>query len=521
MTELDAGGSTGETERRATVRIVQSVDPPAAASALLEEHEADRADDLTTAEREVRRRVEAGRRALVPAGADDEQLLLRAADIRAEASVDPPISDADVEELERLASDLARAARIRTRTEERFSATLQAKLAASSGVALHPGAIKEAGEAVVAAEAALVATEQALAALGPRPAGSATAAAGGATGDDGGGSTSASGMAAAGQWSGATGGGRDASADDEDPVLRRPHDVFDEAALDRRRATRLGSAVFLVLLGLGLIAGAAGLPIGLAVGLVAAGVLLAALIVLRGRRGADDRADTAARHAAESQSMLHSLGDAPGRPAAAAPTGPPSAPVATPGAAAPTEPPSHAATTPADEEWLDRWVALEGARDDADEELRVARRRWHQLAGPDADPHDIEGVVRVHDPQLAFDARVADASPTVRTVAAFHRKAQARWRVLWNAIGYDDPPPPETLDGLLEQLLGEHRRHQAELRRLEAAEARAAANVEARRPLVLVEPSTWVSSARLAQLLASVPPQGQVLVLEREGTHPG
>lgn len=511
MTELDAGGSTGETERRATVRIVQSVDPAAAASALLEEHEADRADDLTTAEREVRRRVEAGRRALVPAGADDEQLLLRAADIRAEASVDPPISDTDVEELERLASDLARAARIRARTEERFSATLQAKLAASSGVALHPGAIKEAGEAVVAAEAALAAAERALAALGPRPA---TTAPTTATGDDGGGSTSASGMAAAGQWSRATG-GRDAGADDEDPVLRRPHDVFDEAALDRRRATRLGSAVFLVLLGLGLIAGAAGLPIGLAVGLVAVGVLLAALLVLRGRRGAEDRADSAARHAAESQSMLDSLGDAPSRPAAAAPPEPPSAP-------APAEP----AQTPdgasdGEEEWLDRWVALEGARDDADEELRVARRRWHQLAGPDADPHDIDGVVRVHDPQLAFDARVADASPTVRTVAAFHRKAQARWRVLWNAIGYDDPPPPEALDGLLEQILGEHRRTQAELRRLEAAEARAAANVEARRPLVLVEPSSWVSSARLAQLLASVPPQGQVLVLERESAQPG
>ena len=120
--------------------------------------------------------------------------------------------------------------------------------------------------------------------------------------------------------------------------------------------------------------------------------------------------------------------------------------------------------------------------------MRTARRRWHQLAGIDADPYDAEAVIRAHDPQLAFDERVALASPTVRTVAAFHRKAQARWRVLWAGLGHDEPPEPEDLEATLDDVLGDHRRRQADLRLLEAAEARASAEADARRPLVLVEP---------------------------------
>jgi hypothetical protein len=90
--------------------------------------------------------------------------------------------------------------------------------------------------------------------------------------------------------------------------------------------------------------------------------------------------------------------------------------------------------------------------------------------------------------------------------------------VLWNAIGQDDPPDADDLDAVLEALLGDHRRRQADLRRLVDAEARAAAEAEARTPLVLVEPATWVSPARLAQLLSSIPPQGEVLVVERTGS---
>lgn len=494
MTEVDAGPPSGG-DGRAPVRVVHADDPVAAALELVDVHGADVADDLTGAERQVRLRVEAGRRALVPSGADDVELLARAEEVREAAAAPPAIGDDDVAELGRLAAELARAARIRARTEARFTENLQARLAASAGVALHPGAIKDAGEAVVVAEAALAAAEQALVDLGPRP----------EPGSD------PAPLAPTPQPEDAT--RREPDGADghhgpgDDPVLRAPHDVFDEAALDRSRATTRGAAVFLVLLGLGVIAMAIQLPIAVTIGLAAAGVVLGVAIAVKGRHVADEDADDRANSA----SMLDNLPNVTGK-TTLEPAGDEPEPEPEPG------PDPEPGPGEDDDPWLDRRVALDATRDEAEEEVRATRRRWHQLAGADADPYDIDAVIRVHDPQLAFDARVADASPTVRTVAAFHRKAQARWRVLWNAIGHDDPPEPEELDAVLDDLLGEHRRRQAELRRLEAAEERAAAAVEARTPLVLVEPSAWVSSGRLAQLLASVPPQGEVFVVERESS---
>jgi len=51
---------------------------------------------------------------------------------------------------------------------------------------------------------------------------------------------------------------------------------------------------------------------------------------------------------------------------------------------------------------------------------------------------------------------------------------------------------------------------------LEAAEAALAAREVLRRPLLLVEPRVWVAPGRLAQLLASVPPDGEVVLVERD-----
>lgn len=498
MTEVHAGGSEGG----APVRVLHADDPAALAAAQAEELGADLATDLSSAERHVRARVDAGRRALAPAGSDDEQLLPRAEEIRAAALLEPPISDADVAELERLAADLARAQRIRARTEARFTENLQAKLAASAGVALHPGAIKEAGTAVVAAEEALAAAERALVEHGPRPLP-------GADPED---------AEPTPQWGegSLTEEPTSPSADVEDPVLRRPIDDFDEAALDRRRAVTRGAAVFLVLVGLAVIALGLEQPPAISVVLAAAGVVLGIAIAVKGRRDASVLAGDKAHSAA----ILANLPDASG---AGLPTSrvPEPEPVDEPVDEPEPAPDPVITPLPVDEPdvdpWLDRRVALDAARDEAEELVRTTRRRWHQLAGMDADPYDTDAVVRAHDPQMAFDARVADASPTVRTVAAFHRKAQARWRVLWNAIGHDDPPEPDELDAVLETLLGDHRRRQADLQRLEAAEARAAAEREARTPIVLVEPSAWVSSGRLAQLLSSVPPQGDVVVVERTG----
>jgi hypothetical protein len=108
----------------------------------------------------------------------------------------------------------------------------------------------------------------------------------------------------------------------------------------------------------------------------------------------------------------------------------------------------------------------------------------------------------------------------VRTVAAFHRKAQARWRVLWASFGVEEPPEPERLDLVLEDLLGDLHHARGELRELEAAEARAAARATVARPLVLVEPSTWLSGSRLTQLLASLPADGRAVIVERPAPEP-
>jgi len=493
MTEVHAGGPAAG----APVRVLHADEPAAQAGVEARLLGADVASDLTSAERHVRSRVDAGRRALVPPGADDERILGQAEEIRIAALIEPAISDADVSELERLALDLARAGRIRARTEAKFTENLQAKLAASAGVALHPGAIKEAGTAVVAAEEALALAEQALVAHGPRP----------LPGVDRGPDD------ALPDWSEATDlQGRSATSEAEDPILRRPLDDFDEVALDRRRAVFRGGAVFLVLVGLAVIIVGLGQSVAISAVLALAGAALGIAIAVKGRR----EASVLAGDKAHSAAILANLPDASG---AGLLTG--GAPEAD--AALDPEPDPDPVFTPlADPEpdadpWLDERVALDAARDEAEEEVRTTRRRWHQLAGIDADPYDTDAVVRLHDPQLAFDARVAEASPTVRTVAAFHRKAQARWRVLWNAIGHDDPPDPDDLDAVLDALLGEHRRRQADLHRLDAAEARAAAEVSARKPLVLVEPSSWVSPGRLAQLLSSIPPQGAVVVIERPG----
>ena len=165
--------------------------------------------------------------------------------------------------------------------------------------------------------------------------------------------------------------------------------------------------------------------------------------------------------------------------------------------------------------WLATRVRLDAERDEAEERMRVARNRWHQLAGPSADPADVESIIRAHDPQLAYTDRAAETSPTVRTVAAFHRKAQARWKVLWAALGREQAPEPDDLEEVLDGILGEHRQATLEARRLADAEARAAAAEAVRQPLVLAEPSAWLAPSQLAQLLASVPPEGRVILIER------
>ena len=171
-----------------------------------------------------------------------------------------------------------------------------------------------------------------------------------------------------------------------------------------------------------------------------------------------------------------------------------------------------------DEFERDRRIAnLRSAHAEAVEQLNVAIARWHQLVGDDADPYDPEPVIRAHDPQLVFDPRHIDASPTVRTVASYHRSTQARWRVLWASLGADEVPGPADVDEVLASMLADWDGAAAELAQLEAAEARAAARTVLARPLVMVEPSAWISDARLEQLLSSLPDETDVVVVERAG----
>jgi hypothetical protein len=461
-----------DTARRASVRTIDADDPQEAAEAIAGEVEGELAADLRSAERAVRARVDAGRRALGDPAAD-EALAGRGDAIRARAAEPPPIAPDQVAELERLARELDRAARIRERTEARFSTAIQTRLAASAGVALHPDAIRAAATAVVDAEAAVATADEVLASLGEQPP------------------------------------ARPPDPEPEpeplpgdDPVLQRPHDVFDELALDKQRATVraaiaggavAAAGVVLVLLG--------STPAGGALILVGVGV--GVFLALRGHRAAE--VDDAGRVNASSR-LDGFVGDLPEAAAAPAPPPPPS-PVP---AAAPAGPDPLVV-----ERWEEQRALASADRLDATERLRLAQNRWTQLAGEGADPHDPEPTIRANDPQLTSDPRVAEGSPTVRAVAAFHRTVQAKWRVMWASLGVDEPPEPEQLDATLAEVLGDSHHAIAELGQLEAAESRIEARAIVRRPIVLVEPRRWITEARLSQLLASIPPEGSVVVVDR------
>jgi hypothetical protein len=439
---------------------------------------ADVASDAPTAEALVRARVDAVRDALADDPAADAAVLGRREAILAAAAVAPPLSDADVTELRRLADDLGRAARIRQRTEARFAEVLMARVAASTGVALHPTAVRDAAEAVLAAERGLEDATDAVTDLGPDPGDRAPSPRHARQPDLDIGPVAL----------------EDLANVPFDPVLQQPQDDFDEARLVRRRSRVRAFAVLAIGIGAALVL----LPFGssvLAGGVFVLGVVLAVLELVRGHRAGravDEEDDGITLERLESVSAAVAA-TASGRAAAAL--------------AAPPELDRR-------EAWLSQRVRLDAARDEAEELLRVARNRWHQLAGPSAEPHDVDNIVKAHDPQLAYSERLADTSPTVRTVAAFHRKAQARWRVLWAALGRETAPEPERLEAVLDELLGDHRRAVADAQRLAEAEARAQAAETVQRPIVLAAPSAWLAPGQLAQLLASVPPEGRVVVIE-------
>jgi hypothetical protein len=156
---------------------------------------------------------------------------------------------------------------------------------------------------------------------------------------------------------------------------------------------------------------------------------------------------------------------------------------------------------------------MEAAVERAGGEQRAARRAWEALAGPDADPYDIEAVVRTRDPQVSLSGANLDASPTIRTVTAFHRKALARWRVAWAAVGVDEPPDPDDVDQAVAGLPPVSGTNAA--LKVSTLEARPAAAALLARPLVAVDPGTGVVPS-----WDELPAGASVIVVRRETGEP-
>jgi hypothetical protein len=80
-----------------------------------------------------------------------------------------------------------------------------------------------------------------------------------------------------------------------------------------------------------------------------------------------------------------------------------------------------------------------------EERLRSARRDWGLAAGFEADPEDVDDVIRRRDPQFDLTADLVAAAPSARAVAAVHRRVRADWRSLWASLGRSAPPPDKPL----------------------------------------------------------------------------
>jgi hypothetical protein len=86
-----------------------------------------------------------------------------------------------------------------------------------------------------------------------------------------------------------------------------------------------------------------------------------------------------------------------------------------------------------------------------EERLRSARRDWGLAAGFEADPEDVDEVIRRRDPQFDLTADLVAAAPSARAVASVHRRVRADWRSLWASLGRSAPPPDKPLVTVLVQ----------------------------------------------------------------------
>jgi hypothetical protein len=407
------------------VHIVTDPDPSAAAQRMAEAGDVEVVADREDAQAAFAARTEAGRTAVVVIGDRERAELEAAAAISPEQTAASPDAIAAIRQQ---ADELRRIGRIRKRTEDRFTETLSERLAAGSGLALHPDTLRTAGQAVVEVEAEIDGITRELRAL----------------------ETAAT-----------------SAPEEAEPVTH-----------DEPPTTRKGSRVAAIIVAAVALVAAAGVA-AIGAPVIAAVVAIVGLLValLLGRRGRNRAAEA---------------------PVAAAP-------------------PPRPRSTPQDEQA--RMVArarLATSLDRARERQRSVQRHWESLAGPDADAHDIDALLRLRDPQYVVGDDAARVSPTMRTVNAVNDRALDRWRAAWAALGYDDAPTVEQSEQALRVIAARPSTDPDAARvRLAAADAWTAAGTTIDRTLVLVEPDQWLSGTELTTLIAKLPAGAEVIVVQR------
>jgi hypothetical protein len=312
----------------------------------------------------------------------------------------------DTDGLRLLAAQIAQAERLVSGSTERVRSHLSAQAGGGQVLAVHPETITAAAEELKAARAAVADAEAALAlAEAAAPA----ASSGHEPIDDPWGETDDS-IAAAEQF-----------APDADMHPRI------DATRGEHLPLVLGVGVVVLLASVG--AFAASLPI-----LVLPVVVLGAFVIARGTRvKSEEHQDTHARAlASDNLATVRALTDQ-----------------AYGGEASRLD---DAYTRRGRDDAADLAVAAASARlSSCRDRLRVADGTWRNLLGADADPADLDAIIRSRDAQADIAPELVDATPTVRAAQAFRRRLWARWNVAWAALDRE-PPPVDDAHSVIEAL---------------------------------------------------------------------
>jgi hypothetical protein len=369
-----------------------------------------------------------------PSPLDDAERL--AADLRAEIVLpeDAPrtlqtvaalVGDGTSERLRALCAELERAERILARTEVRALDTFQDLASESMGLTLHPQTLRDAAEALRSARAAHRRAEADLEALEPEV------------------DTDEAPAAA-----------REVTPRDDEPSDQPT--AGDRR--DRRRARRRALIVVFVAIAAGVaLAVAQVVPFWAPIPLVAL-ALLYAWRTTRAAKSSDEGSDVASAHLAAVGAMTDQLYS--GR-----------------------LPSSINAIHAAHER---RRHLLELERDTALERLRVAQRKWEDLAGTETDPADVEELLERRDPQRHRTAPWVAEAASVRAASSFHEATRDEWLQAWRAVGREAPPTAD-IDAAINEV-----------------EAKARLLVAAQRPIIAVAPPDDVLVESIAARLPVV-----------------